>query len=195
MDARRFEQQLQFILELDKEKQILRQTHLSGHGRRENDAEHAWHLGIMAWLLQEYANTEIDVAKVMLMVLLHDVVEIDAGDTYAYDDAAKQTEAVRERAAADRLYGLLPPDQGERLKALWQEFDAYETPEARYAHMLDNFQPMLLNDANGGSDWQAHGVNRAQVERRNAKTGTGSADIWAFMQTILDRHEAKGTLQ
>lgn len=194
MERERFQKQLDFILEVDKEKNILRQTHLTGHGRREDDADHAWHLAIMTWLLSEYANQKIDVAKTMLMVLIHDIVEIDAGDTYAYDKEAKKTERARESAAADRIFGLLPEDQGKKLRALWEEFNAYETPEARFAHTMDNFQPMLLNNANGGGDWKEHGIVRSQVEQRNAKTGTGSEEIWAYMQTILDENIRKGSL-
>ncbi|MEE1113657.1 MAG: HD domain-containing protein [Eubacterium sp.] len=190
----RFRKQIDFILEIDKEKNILRQTHLSGHGRREDDADHAWHLAIMAWLLSEYAEKQIDVAKVMLMVLIHDIVEIDAGDTYAYDAAGKATERERESAAADRIFGLLPEDQGQTLRALWEEFDAYETPEARFAHVCDNFQPLLLNDSNDGGDWKEHGVYRSQVEKRNEKTHTGSEKIWEYMRTILDRNVERGSL-
>ncbi|MEE8886467.1 MAG: HD domain-containing protein [Eubacteriales bacterium] len=195
MDEDRFRKQLDFILEIDKEKNILRQTHLSGHGRREDDADHAWHLAVMTWLLSEYSNTEIDVTKTMLMVLIHDIVEIDAGDTYAYDAEGKKTEKERESAAAERLFGLLPEDQGQKLKGLWEEFDEYETPEARFAHTMDNFQPMLLNDSNGGGDWKEHGIERAQVEKRNEKTGTGSEQIWEYMRGILDRNVAGGSLK
>ncbi|MEE8837047.1 MAG: HD domain-containing protein [Eubacteriales bacterium] len=194
MDEERFRKQLDFILEIDKEKTILRQTHLTGHGRREDDADHAWHLAVMTWLLSEYASSDIDVGKTMLMVLIHDIVEIDAGDTYAYDPEGKKTEGAREGAAADRIFGLLPEDQGSRLKALWEEFNAYETPEARFAHTMDNFQPMLLNNANGGGDWKEHGIVRSQVEKRNAKTGTGSEQIWQYMQKILDKNVESGSL-
>ena len=187
MDWERFEKQKDFILEIDKEKNILRQTHLSGGGRRENDAEHAWHMAVMVWLLREYANEPLDLAKTMMMVLIHDVVEIDAGDTYAYDAAGKATAHDREEKAAERLFGLLP--------ALWEEFEEYETPEARFAHTMDNFQPMLLNDSNGGGDWKEHGIRRSQTEKRNEKTGTGSREIWEYMKTILDANVAKGSLK
>lgn len=195
MDRERFEKQKEFILEIDKEKNILRQTHLSCGGRRENDAEHAWHMAIMVYLLQEYANETIDLAKTMMMVLIHDLVEIDAGDTYAYDTAGKATEHDREQKAADRIFGMLPEDQGHLLRSLWEEFEAYETPEARFAHTMDNFQPMLLNDSNEGGDWKAHGIKRSQTEKRNAKTGTGSAEIWEYMKTILDANVARGSLK
>ncbi len=195
MDWERFEKQKDFILEIDKEKNILRQTHLSGGGRRENDAEHAWHMAVMVWLLREYANEPLDLAKTMMMVLIHDVVEIDAGDTYAYDAAGKATAHDREEKAADRLFGLLPEDQGRELRALWEEFEEYETPEARFAHTMDNFQPMLLNDSNGGGDWKEHGIRRSQTEKRNEKTGTGSREIWEYMKTILDANVARGSLK
>ena len=195
MDMERFEKQVRFALELDKEKNILRQTHLSGGGRRENDAEHAWHLAAMTWLMSEYANEPIDVAKTMLMVLLHDVVEIDAGDSYAYDPEAQETAHERELAAAERLYHILPEDQGTYLKALWEEFEAGETPEARFAHVMDNFQPLLLNDSNEGNDWREHGVARAQVEKRNERTAGGSREIWEYMKTVLDRNVERGSLK
>ncbi len=194
MKAERFEKQKDFILEIDKEKNIFRQTHLSGGGRRENDAEHAWHMAVMAYLLREYANAPIDLAKTMMMILIHDVVEIDAGDTYAYDETGKATQRQREEAAAERIFGLLPEDQSRELRELFEEFEAYETPEARFAHTLDNFQPVLLNDSNGGGDWREHGVRRGQIEKRNAKTGTGSREIWEYMQKIIEKNVRKGNL-
>ena len=148
MDKQRFEKQLDFILEADKEKKILRQTHITGYERQENDAEHAWHMAMMIYLLKEYANKEFDVAKAMMMALTHDIVEIDAGDTYAYDEKGKETQAEREAQAAERLYGLLPEDQASELRGLFEEFEACETPEARFVRAMDNFQPLLLNNAN-----------------------------------------------
>jgi len=195
MDTERFEKQIHFILELDKEKNIFRQTHLTHGGRRENDAEHAWHLAVMTWLLSEYSNEKIDVAKTMLMVLLHDVVEIDAGDSYAYDKNAQATAHEREKKAAARLYRLLPDDEGTALKALWEEFEEGNSPEAKFAHVMDNFQPLLLNNSNGGSDWKEHGVAREQVEKRNLRTQEGSGEIWEYMQTLLDENQKKGSLR
>ena len=148
----RLKQQLDFILEIDKEKNKLRQTHLSGHGRRENDAEHAWHMAIMAYLLKDYANEPVDIAKVMIMCLIHDIVEIDAGDTYAYDTEGLKTQKAREDAAKERIFSLLPEDQKKELTALFDEFENYQTPESKFAHSLDNLQPLLLNNSNGGSD-------------------------------------------
>ncbi|MBQ5709367.1 MAG: HD domain-containing protein, partial [Anaerotignum sp.] len=137
MDRKRFEKQMAFILEADKEKNILRQTHLSGGGRQENDAEHAWHMAMMIYLLKEYANEPIDLAKTMMMALIHDIVEIDAGDTYAYDETAMASQAERERMAADRIFGLLPDDQRDELRALFEEFEAGETAEAKFARTMD----------------------------------------------------------
>ena len=154
----RLKQQLDFILEIDKEKNILRQTHLSGHGRRENDAEHAWHMAIMAYLLKDYANESVDIAKVMIMCLIHDIVEIDAGDTYAYDTEGLKTQKAREDAAKERIFSLLPEDQKKELTALFDEFEKYQTPESKFAHSLDNLQPLLLNNSNGGGDWREHQV-------------------------------------
>ena len=154
----RLNRQLEFILELDKEKNVFRQTHLSGHGRNENDAEHAWHMAIMAYLLREYSNEPVDIGKVMLMCLIHDVVEIDAGDTYAYDEAAKETQKAREDAAKKRIFSLLPDDQKDELMALFDEFEEAKTPEAKFARAMDNLQPLLLNNSNDGSDWTEHGV-------------------------------------
>ena len=154
----RLKQQLDFILEIDKEKNILRQTHLSGHGRRENDAEHAWHMAIMAYLLKDYANEPVDIAKVMIMCLIHDIVEIDAGDTYAYDTEGLKTQKAREDAAKERIFSLLPEDQKKELTSFFDEFENYQTPESKFAHSLDNLQPLLLNNSNGGGDWREHQV-------------------------------------
>ena len=152
----RLKKQLDFSLEIDKEKNIFRQTHLSGHGRNENDAEHAWHMALMAYLLREWANEEVDIARVMILCLIHDIVEIDAGDTYAYDEEGLKTQKAREEAAKERIFSLLPEDQKEEFTALFDEFEENETAEARYAHAMDNLQPLLLNHSNGGSDWIEH---------------------------------------
>lgn len=188
----RLEKQLQFILEIDKVKKIIRQTPLSDASRKENDAEHSWHIALMAYLLQEYAQESVEVSKVMLMLLIHDLVEIDAGDTYAYDEEGAKTKDERERKAADRIFGLLPEDQGVYLKALWEEFEAYETAEAKYAHMLDNFQPLLLNDAAGGISWTEHQVKKSQIYKRNEKVEETSATIWKCMQNKIDKHIQAG---
>ena len=191
-EMNRLEQQLQFILEIDKVKKIIRQTPLSDASRKENDAEHSWHIALMAYLLQEYAEQPVEVSKVMLMVLIHDLVEIDAGDTYAYDEEGAKTKDEREKKAADHIFGMLPEDQGMYLKALWEEFEAYETAEAKYAHMLDNFQPLLLNDAAGGISWTEHQVKKSQIYKRNEKVEETSVTIWKCMQNKIDKHIQAG---
>lgn len=191
----RLKRQLAFALELDKEKNILRQTHLTGHGRRENDAEHAWHMALMAYLLREYANEPVDIARVMLMCLLHDVVEIDAGDTYAYDEVAKQSQAAREAAAAERIFGLLPKDQAEEFQSLFAEFDAGKTADARFARAMDNLQPLLLNDSNDGVDWREHAVTASQVYGRQSRTAGGSETLFRLTDEILKRHIAAGHIR
>lgn len=191
----RLKKQMAFALEIDKEKNILRQTHLSGGGRQENDAEHAWHMALMAYLLREYANEPVDIGKVLLMCLLHDVVEIDAGDTYAYDAQGLQSQKEREDAAKERIFGLLPDDQKAELIALFDEFEAYETPEARYAHVLDNLQPIMLNDSNGGADWRARGVTRSQIYRRQSKNVLGSEKLFGVIDGILRENIEKGNIK
>ncbi len=191
----RLQKQLDFILEIDKEKNIFRQTHLSGHGRNENDAEHAWHMAIMAYLLQEYSNEKIDVARVMLMCLIHDVVEIDAGDTYAYDAEGLKTQKAREEAAKERLYSMLPEDQKKDLVAIFDEFEERKTPEAKFARALDNLQPLLLNNSNGGGDWKNHDVTAEQVYGRQSRTREGSETLFEVTDKILKENIAKGNLR
>lgn len=165
----RLKQQLEFVLEIDKEKNIFRQTHLSGQGRNENDAEHAWHMAIMAYLLREYSNEPVDIERVMLMCLIHDIVEIDAGDTYAYDADGLKTQKAREDAAKERIFSLLPEDQKQELVRIFDEFEAFQTPEAKFARAMDNLQPLLLNDSNDGGDWKEHEVNAEKVYGRQRK--------------------------
>lgn len=191
----RLQQQMDFILEIDKEKNILRQTHLSGHGRRENDAEHAWHMAIMAYLLREHANENVDILKVILMCLIHDVVEIDAGDAYAYDPAALASQKAREDRAKERIYSLLPPDQKAELTALFEEFEANQTPEAHFAHAMDNFQPLLLNHSNNGGDWREHGVSAAKVYGRHSKTRLGSERLYEVTDQLLRENIRKGNIK
>lgn len=191
----RLKKQLDFILEIDKEKNIFRQTHLSGRGRNENDAEHAWHMAIMAYLLQEYANEPVDVTRVMLMCLIHDVVEIDAGDTYAYDTEGLKTQKAREDAAKERIYSLLPDDQKQALQSIFDEFEQNSTPEARFAHAMDNLQPLLLNDSNDGGDWREHQVTAAQVYGRQSKTAEGSQKLYEITDELLQKHIQKGNLR
>lgn len=191
----RLKRQLAFLLEIDKEKNVFRQTHLSGGGRRENDAEHAWHMAIMAYLLREYANEAVDIGKVMLMCLIHDVVEIEAGDTYAYDAAGLATQREREEAAKVKLYSMLPEDQAGELMVLFDEFEGWETPEARFAHAMDNLQPLLLNDSNDGMDWVEHGVNAEQVYTRQRKSALGSEALFQVIDGILKKHIEKGHIR
>ena len=191
----RLQKQLAFILEIDKEKNIFRRTHLSGNGRNENDAEHAWHMAMMIYLLKEYSNEEIDVAKAMMMALIHDVVEIDAGDTYAYDEEGLETQKERERQAAERIFGLLPEDQKDELKELFEEFEAYETPEARFVHAMDNLQPLLLNNSNDGGDWKEHSVTKSQIMQRQSKTELGSYEIWQYTEKIIKENIDKGSIE
>lgn len=181
----RLKKQMDFIREIDKEKQIFRQTYVSDGTRKENDAEHAWHMAIMTFLLSEYANEEIDVLKTIRMILIHDIVEIDAGDTYAYDEAAKATQKDRELLAAERLFGILPKDQAQELRALWDEFEEGKTKEARFARTMDNVQPLLLNDATNGKAWEEHEVALSKIMKRNERTARGSEVLWEYSRKHL----------
>ena len=191
----RLKKQLDFALEIDKEKNIFRQTHLSGHGRNENDAEHAWHMAIMAYLLQEYSNEPVDITRVMLMCLIHDVVEIDAGDTYAYDAEGLKTQKAREEAAKERIYSLLPEDQKKELAAIFDEFEESKTPESKFAHAMDNLQPLMLNNSNDGGDWREHGVSAKQVYGRQDRTKEGSEKLYEITDQIIKKHREKGNLK
>ncbi len=195
MKNERLEKQIDFILEIDKEKNILRQTHLTDHGRRENDAEHAWHMAVMAYLLKEYSNADIDITKVMIMCLIHDVVEIDAGDTYCYDEEAKKSQAAREEAAKQRIFALLPEDQRAEFTALFEEFEANETAEAHFAHTMDNFQPLLLNNSNDGMDWASHGVSAEQVYGRQGLSKMGSDILYEKTDEIIKHQKEVGHLK
>lgn len=188
----RLEQQMNFILEIDKVKNVFRQTYLSDRNRKENDAEHSWHIAIMAILLQEYTKKPVDVLRVMTMVLLHDLVEIDAGDTYAYDATGNATKREREVKAAERIFGLLPEDQGVYFRELWDEFEEYRTADAQYAHLLDNLQPLLLNDASGGASWEEHIVKKSQIYKRNERLPEISDVIWEHMKSVIERNVEKG---
>ena len=188
----RLKKQLDFALEIDKEKNIFRQTHLSGHGRNENDAEHAWHMAIMAYLLREYSNEPVDITRVMLMCLIHDVVEIDAGDTYAYDAEGLKTQKAREEAAKERIYSLLPEDQKKELAAVFDEFEESKTPESKFAHAMDNLQPLMLNNSNDGGDWREHGVSAKQVYGRQDRTKEGSEKLYEITEQIIKKHVEKG---
>ncbi len=192
----RLDQQVDFIREIDKEKFIERQTFLTDGKRHENDAEHAWHLAMMAFLLEEYANEEIDVLKTMKMVLIHDLVEIDAGDTFAYDYEGQKDQAQREYKAAKRLFSLLPEDQRKMMMDLWQEFEAYQSPEACFAHSLDNFQPVLLNDASQGKGWKKWQVSKSDILRRNKKSQKGSKVLWDYsLEHFIEPNVKKGNIK
>lgn len=192
MEENRLEQQFAFCREIDKEKFIGRQTYLSDGMKKENDAEHAWHMAIMTLILGEYSNEPIDLLKTISMLLIHDLVEIDAGDTYAYDEAGNATKAIREKKAADRIFGLLPEDQRKKMRDLWEEFEAWETNEAKFAHTMDNIQPLMLNAATDGKSWEEHGVYLHQILKRNARTMEGAATLWehareSFIQPSLEK--------
>lgn len=176
----RLDKQFDFCREIDKEKFIQRQTYLTDGERKENDAEHAWHMAFMTILLSEYANEKIDVLKTVTMLLLHDIVEIDAGDTYAYDEDAKKTQREREEKASERIFGILPEDQKKQFQAIWEEFEAGETAEARFARTMDNIQPVMLNAATDGRAWDEHGVHLQQILKRNANTAKGSEVLWEY---------------
>ena len=191
----RMKKQIEFALEIDKVKNIFRQTHLSMNGRNENDAEHSWHMALMAYLLKEYANEEIDIAKVMIMCLSHDIVEIDAGDTYAYDTEGLKTQKAREEAAKERIFSILPDEQKAEFAALFDEFEAYETAEAKFAHAMDNLQPLILNDCNGGGDWRAHRVTAEQVYKRQGKTKLGSEKLYELTDSIIQKNIQNGNLK
>ena len=194
MDRERFKKQLDFVLEIDKEKEIYRQTHIKGYKRQENDAEHAWHMAIMIYLLKEYANEEFDVAKAMMMALIHDIVEIDAGDTYAYDTKNLATQEEREEKAANRIFGMLPDEQKKEMLDLFYEFEEGKTPEAKFAKTMDNFQPILLNDSNNGKDWRVHQIKKSQVVNRQKSSQLGSKDIWEYTSELIERNVKKGNL-
>lgn len=191
----RLEQQITFLIEIDKVKNVFRQTFLADGKRKENDAEHSWHIALMAILLKEYVKEEVDVLKVVTMVLIHDLVEIDAGDTYAYDGEGMKSKREREVKAAERIFGLLPKDQGDYFRALWEEFEAYETGDAKYAHLLDNFQPLILNDASGGISWREHEVKKSQIYKRNEKIEETSRIIWEKMQELVKKNIACGNVK
>ena len=191
----RLAKQLEFAVTIDKEKNILRQTHLSGHGRRENDAEHAWHMAVMAYILKEYANEPVDISKVMIMCLIHDIVEIEAGDTYAYDAESQLSKKEREDAAKEKIYSILPDDQKSEFISLFDEFEEGMTAEARYARAMDNVQPLMLNDSNGGSDWKEHKNTYAQIYGRHSGTRAGSETLFEYTEQVINRHVAEGNIK
>jgi len=191
----RLEQQIQFIIEIDKLKQVVRQTYVTDGSRNENSVEHSWHLAVMAMILSEHANDpDIDLLKVIRMVLIHDIVEIDAGDTFLYDDKHAESKINRELAAADRLFNLLPSDQADIFRKLWDEFEARQTKEAKFAYALDRLQPMLHNVITKGKAWQKHGVKKSQVIEKNSPMQEGAASLWEYISDLLDYAVAEGYL-
>ena len=191
----RLEKQIDFILEIDRLKTICRRTYLTDATRFENSAEHSWHIAVMAMVLAEHANhPDIDLSKVIRMLLIHDLVEIDAGDTFAYDIAAKTDKPEREQAAADRIFGLLPPNQAEEFRALWDAFEAGKTPEARFAAALDRLQPLIHNLYTRGRSWKEHGVRKDQVLSLNRHTADGASDLWDFAADWIEKAVTRGDL-
>lgn len=196
MDTERFKRQLDFLVEADKMKQVLRNTILMDSSRRENDAEHAWHMAVAAMLLQEYANEKsLDISKVIKMALLHDIVEIDAGDTYAYDEKGHLDKRERESRAAERIFGLLPDDQCREFRAIWEEFEEGESPEAAFTAALDTFMPILHNYRTKGAQWQKNNITSAMVLARNSRVAKGSSELWEYINGIVADAVEKGYLK
>ncbi|MBT2208771.1 HD family hydrolase [Actinomadura sp. NEAU-AAG7] len=191
----RLASQIAFIAEVDRLKTVVRRSPLLAADRRENDAEHSWHLALMVTVLAEYADEPIDVARTLRLVLVHDLVEIYAGDTFLYDEAASADQAEREEAAADELFALLPPDQAGAFRALWDEFEARATPEARFAKAMDRLQPLLLNFGNEGGTWHTPGVTEAGVRRRKSVIGDASAELGAYASKLIDLGAQRGWLR
>jgi putative hydrolase of HD superfamily len=195
MKSARLEQQIRFIVEADKLKEVFRQTLVTQSRRAENDAEHSWHLCLLVIVLAEHAQVPgLDLARVLKMVILHDLVEIDAGDTYAYDQAAMAHQHEREAVAAERIFGLLPPDQGREFRALWDEFEARRTPEAKFAAAVDRFQPMLLGVETGGESWRRHGITQDRVLARNAHIAEGCPALWDYAVEMIQKAVDAGHL-
>ena len=194
MEPTRIQQQIRFIVEIDKLKSILRRTYLIHEHRNENTAEHSWHISVMAVILAEYANEPVDIAKVVKMTLIHDIVEIDAGDTFIYDVQGGLDKADRERAAADRLFALLPEDQALEFRQLWDEFEERRTPEARFAAALDRFIPQLHNYYGKGGSWKDHAITHDRVIARNSTMAEGAGALWEFTEELLKDAVAKGFL-
>ncbi len=190
----RLEKQMDFILEVDKLKGIVRQTYIADGSRKENDTEHSWHMALMCIVLGEYSREDIDILKTMTMLIIHDIVEIDAGDTYAYDTDGNKTKLDRELKAADRIFNLLPQDQADKMRSLWDEFEEGKTAEAKFAATLDRVQPLLLNDASDGKSWREHKVHLSQVMKRNQETPYGSESLWEYAYNLILKNVDKGNL-
>jgi putative hydrolases of HD superfamily len=187
----RLRQQLEFILEIDRLKSVLRQSYLINIDRHENSAEHSWHLAVAAMVLAEHAKEKIEISKVIRMVLVHDLVEIDAGDTFIYDEAANVGKAAREQEAANRLFGLLPEDQAQSFMALWREFEDRQTPEAKFAFALDRLLPILHNVFTQGRSWKEHGIRQEQAFKKNRPIEDGSPALWQAVESLITQTLAK----
>ena len=195
MSDQRLQQQLNFLMEIDQLKQVERQTAITDGSRRENTAEHSWHLAMYALVLQEWSNVDVDIAHVLALCLVHDIVEIDAGDTFAYDTTGYADKEAREQKAADRLFGLLPDDQRDRLRSLWDEDEAQETPASQFANAVDRMQPAMLNHHAGDeSPWKRHGVSYPQALKRLSPIGDGSTTLWQHTQTLINEARSRGHL-
>jgi putative hydrolase of HD superfamily len=194
MADERLEQQIRFILEIDALKGVLRRSYLLAGDRPENSAEHSWHVAVMAVLLAEHANERVDTSRVVRMLLVHDLVEVDAGDTYVYDSAGVEAKAEREARAATRLFGMLPEDQGRELRALWDEFEEGRTADARFATALDRLMPVLHNVHTAGRSWREHGITADRVIARNAAISRGSRKLWEYARALIDGAVAAGDL-
>ena len=191
----RLKQQIEFVIEIDKLKSVLRKTILMGSSRQENAAEHSWHLAVMAIFLSEYAGEKrIDLLRVLKMLLIHDIVEIDAGDTYCYDDAEVAKQAAREKKASERIFSILPSDQAEEFRSLWDEFGARETSESRFANALDCFQPVLHNYNTDGKIWKKHRITRDQVLKRNEHIQYSAPVLWEYISKFIDDAVRQGML-
>lgn len=190
----RLRRQMEFIVEMDKLKAVYRQTHLMDKSRAENDAEHSWHLAMMALFLSEHAAETVDVCRVMKMVLIHDIVEIDAGDTFAYDTAGMETKAAREQTAAERIFNILPSEQAAELRGLWDEFETQKTPDAKFATSLDRLAGVLNNYHTDGMAWHRHGVPAERVLARNSPIAEGSPALWDYAKSLIDDAVTRGVL-
>lgn len=196
MDDERLKKQIEFIVEIDKLKQIFRQNVIIGSERNENDAEHSWHLAVMAMLLSEYAvEKKLDMLRIIKMVLIHDLVEIDAGDTFCYDEKGYEDKDIREEKAAKRLFYILPKDQAHEIYSLWREFEELQTPEARFAACLDRIQPLILNYNTSGHTWQKPGVTSEKVLKRNAPLKENTPKLWEYVKEVIEDSIKKGILK
>ncbi|MHA1959574.1 MAG: HD domain-containing protein [Candidatus Thorarchaeota archaeon] len=195
IDSERFAKQMEFIAEIDKLKQVIRQSKLTDDSRQENDSEHSWHIAVMALVLSEFSNTPgISLLRVIKMLLVHDLVEIDAGDTYLYDKEANSDKEEREKEAAARIFGILPADQAKELGEIWEEFEAMSTPEAKFARALDHLQPLILSYHNRGWSWRTHGVVKSQIMESKEPMKEGSTELWEYAKTLLRKAVEAGFL-